>query len=202
MNEQFLTEMQEVAGVDFRAAVPPGTELGRQEIEPGGTAVWRKPHSLIRAGQRELPERVWLYDLTGAATPSFVPPTIAQKRITDYPGRYTLKEPQGMGEATPIDETCEICARRRRQESGAGPKKFYSHSDLIGHYRAFHTLEWEAIEQDRRERERREDQSQMRALIASIAAMVRPAPDIPAPVREQIEGLQEKPMRVRRKDDE
>lgn len=189
MANQFIEEMSEVAGVDFRADVPPGTELGREEIAPGAQAVFHKSRSGVHAGGHPLPERVDLYDLH-THDHSKVPPTIAQKRMMTYPGRYTMKRPATWTDPTPIDDTCMLCTERRAQESGAGPKKFYSEWDLIQHYRLMHTLEWEAIESDRKDKERREEQSTMRTLVASIAAMVNKGVDVPQEIREQIADLE------------
>lgn len=193
MNEQFIQEMSEVAGVDFRANVPAGTQLGEQEIEPGANVKWTKPSSMMRVGKTALPERIALYDLM-THDRSMVPPTIAQKRMATYPGRFTLKEPADWhaGDPEVIDETCEICIRQPEFLDGSLDRPaFTSWSQLRQHYQLFHTNEWVALEDDRRERERREEQGQMRALIASIASMVSGGVNVPPEVRAQVEQLQD-----------
>ena len=170
MSEQFLREMSQLAGEpDFRANVPPGTPLGETEIEPGAVAKWNKPASMMRVGNRTLPQRIALYDLRRHDI-SMVPPTIAQKRIGDYPGRFTTIEPSDWHDSDPIpiDETCEICAADPERTQ---PPRYYSGAQLRLHYQLVHTMEWQGIEADKRDEERREDSAQMRRLIASIATM-------------------------------
>ena len=169
MNEQFLRELGQVAGVepDFRANVPAGTPLGADQIEPGASVNYTKRKSMMNVGGKELPDRVELYDIARHDV-SLVPPTIAQKRMTTNPGRFTMVKPADWHDRDPkpIDETCEVCDRDPERVERA---KFYSHSELVLHYQLVHTLEWQGIEADRREQERRDDSRQMRELIASIA---------------------------------
>ena len=183
-SEQFLKEIAQVSGVepDFRANVPPGTPLGSTEIEPGATVNYTKASQLVRMGQHKLPERLALYDLVRHDV-SMVPPTIAQKRLSDYPGRYTMVKPAGWHDSdpVPIDETCEICDADPERTERA---KFFSNSQLTLHYQLVHTMEWQGIESDRRDAERREDNAQMRRLIASIAGMN--GGQVPAEVADEV----------------
>ncbi len=201
----FLEELAEIyAEPDFRANVPAGTEIGHQSPEPGAEMTWKKSASKMRIGNRVLPERIPLYNLWNHDL-SMVPPTIANKRMSEHPGQYSMRKPANWDATArqPIDETCEICARRRIQETGPGtpPKPFFDRAELRNHMRYMHTNEWEAIEQTRRDDERRGDQSRMETLIASIAAMVRPGVQLPPEVEAQIQGLQQddpEPKRSRR----
>ena len=198
MTESFLEEMSELTETskvelpDFRKQAAPGEIIQQGNVTEGMDVNWRKPASKMRMGNVELPERVDLYDRQRHDV-SKVAPTIAQRRMADYPGRFTLRKPSDWTEPQAIESTCEICRIRREQDSpGSGPKKFYSQFDLIGHYRSFHEREWEALESDRRDTERREEQGQMRQLIATIAGMIQPgqAARLPVAIREQITQLQ------------
>lgn len=202
---QYLEELSQKQGVDYRANVPEGTVLGEQQIEPGATAVFKKNKSLLRAGNQALPEREALYDLTRHDV-SMVPATIAQARMAKYPGRFTTIKPANWHDAdpVPIDDTCVICEsdpERIANPDAEKRPKFYSASDLSRHYQLLHSGEWEDIRRDREEAERRADQSMMRGLIASVVGLMNQGKELPVEVREQIEALQdadEKPVRRKR----
>ncbi len=195
-NPTFLEQLGEEYGTDpdFRADVPVGTEIGHKPLGPGADASWKKSSSKMRVGNKELPDRIPLYD-NWTHDRSMVPPTIANKRMSEHPGRFFIRKPAGWDERNPvpIDDTCQICARVRIQESGPGtpPKPFYDREQLRMHMRYMHQNEWDAIEQNRRDDERREDQNRMERLVASIAAMVNPGIKLPSEVAEQITGLQQ-----------
>lgn len=202
MTNQFLEEIAQ--GPNWRANVPEGTPIGEQEIEPGANVGWKKPKSMMRIGDQALPDRMPLYDLNRRDM-SMVPPTIANARMAKYPGRFTTVRPKDWDKnrPQPIDDTCVICLKRREEETpGAGPKPFFSESDLILHYQYMHTNEWAAMERNREIAERREEQGQMRALIGSLVGLIRPdaLSSLPAEVRDQMERLSEaeKPRRGRK----
>ena len=192
--EQFIQEMSEVAGIDFRAQVPEGTVLGSQTIDntPGASLVNKKQSSLMRVGATALPDRVKMYDLRRHDV-SNVPPTIANARMSRYPGRFTLREPANWHDSDPkvIDETCEVCVRDPERPEGAERPKFTSFDQLQEHYEFFHEFTWRRMERDRLEAERREDKGTLQALIGTLIKVMRPDADLPDAVREQIERLQE-----------
>lgn len=213
MTNQYLEELSRQQGVDYRANVPEGTVLGEEEIEPGAKTVFRKAKSMMRAGNTPLPERQALYDLRRHDV-SMVPPTIAQKRMSQYPGRFTTIRP-GDWDANapePIEDTCEICLNdperieeQMRLYGEVERPKYYSMAQLRRHYQLSHEMEWGDIEADRRDKERREEAGRMERLVLSLISVLAPnkVNDLPDAVREQIEHLQdsdeEKPLRVRRK---
>ena len=153
---------------------------------------WYKPNNAVRMGKNPLPERVALYD-TFRYDRSMVPPTIARARMMGRPGRYTMVKPADWDSKAPqpIDETCEVCNRSRRNEGNFETKKFYLHSDLITHYQLMHTLEWEAMRQDREEKARREDSNKMTSLIGALVASLNPSvfEKLPAEVKGQLQEL-------------
>lgn len=218
MTNQYLEELSQRQGVDYRANVPAGTVLGEEQIEPGAKTVYRKSKSLVRAGEQPLPEREPLYDLLRRDV-SQVPPTIAQKRMRQHPGRFTTIKPADWDDnrPQPIEETCEICLNdperideHMRLYGEVERPKYYSMTQLRRHYQLSHEIEWSDIEADRRDKERRDDAGRMERLIVSLVSVLAPsaADKLPPEVRSQIEELQsmdeeEKPVRVpRRKADE
>lgn len=194
-SEQFIQEMAELQGVDavdFRAEVPEGTFLGKQDIEPGATANYFKPSSKMRMGNVALPDRVPLYDVRRHDI-SMVPPTIANRRITEYPGRFTMRKPANWHDSdpTPIEETCEVCLRDPERDPNAERPKFFFWDQLQEHYQLFHEFSWQRREREKAEQDRRDDRSEMRALIASLISVVRPDVKLPTAVQEQIDRIQQ-----------
>ncbi len=172
--EQFVTEMSEVTGHDLRGTdVPVGAVVHEQQLDgtPGATATWTKKASKVRMGEVTLPDRVALYNVATYDI-SMVPPTIAQKRMSEHPGRYTMRKPANWDERAPqpIDETCEVCRKRRAQE-GNGPKPFFDELDLEAHYENYHPREWSRIVRERERLERQSEQSTTNKLLASISGM-------------------------------
>ena len=202
MSNQYLEELSQSQGIDFRAQVPEGTALGTEEIEPGASVKFQKQRSMMRVGKQALPERQPIYDMLRHDV-SMVPPTIAQKRMATYPGRFTTIKPAGWddNQPEPIEDTCEICytdpERIQEHMSRWGEverPKFYRESDLRRHYQLSHSMEWEDIESDRRDRERRGEADSMRTLVASLAALVAADRELPPEIAEQ---LADKPRRKR-----
>jgi hypothetical protein len=193
VSEQFVTELSEVSGVDFRGTdVPVGEVIHEQKLDgnPGASATWRKSPSKVRMGEVPLPDRVALYNVV-TYDRSMVPPTIAQKRMSEHPGRYTMRKPADWDDRAPkpIDETCEVCRKRRALE-GNGPKPFYDELDLEGHYEFFHPREWARIQRERERLERQGEQSTTNKLIASIASLFQQGrgAELPAEVSEAMTG--------------
>lgn len=131
----------EVAGMLEEMASRPseGDELG----DIGGIKVKAsKMRSMVRYGDRELPARTRVYDKFGM--PSDVPTAqlaaFLSKPRADSPGEraFFSKPPQGVAR-TPIDETCEWCAKR----AGRNVKVFYDLDDYETHCEMFHPREWE-----------------------------------------------------------
>src|SRR5678815_102312 len=105
MTSQFLEEMSDISGADLRGAdVAPGGVITEQNVE-GAPTKYFKVKSKVRVVNTELAERVELYDLNRHDI-SRVPPTIASKRMSDYPGRFTMKRPANWEEGydTPIED--------------------------------------------------------------------------------------------------
>lgn len=162
---EYLVALEEIArsqAADFRANVPAGTALGSEEIEPGARVNFRKSNSMMRAGDRALPDRVPLYDRQREDV-SMVPPTIATKRIMRDPGRFTMT-PQHFESRQPIAETCDVCLINR----GNVPRPFYSEYDLETHYQILHPREWSLKERRREEAFRSEDRDRMYELMQMI----------------------------------
>ena len=182
MSDQYLEELSQKQGVDYRANVPAGTVLGEEQIEPGAAMKHTKSGSMLRAGDKALPEREPLYDLLRHDR-SMVPATIVRARMARHPGRFTTIEPPDWHDSdpVPIEDTCDICLsdieRTQEQMDRFGSverPRFYSESQLRTHYRLLHEQSWEDREADRRDRERREEQAQMRDLISTLAGALKP----------------------------
>ncbi len=172
--EQFVTELSEVTGADFRGTdVPVGEVVHEQTLDgnPGATATWTKKPGKVRMGDVTLPDRVKLYNVVSYDI-SLVPPTIAQKRMSEYPGRYTMRKPADWDARAPqpIDETCEVC-RKRRAAEGNGPKPFFDEMDLEAHYENYHPREWRRIQREQERLERQGEQSTTNKLLAAITGM-------------------------------
>lgn len=200
MTNQYLEELSKKQGVDFRAPVPEGTELGREQIEPGAEVVHHKNKSMVHAAGKPLPEREALYDLL-RHDKSMVPPTIAQARMARHPGRFTTIEPPGWhdNDPEPIEETCEICFNdperideQMRLYGSVERPKFQSMAQLRRHYQLSHEMEWNDIEADRRDKERRDEAGRMERLVFSLVSALAPsaADKLSPEVREQITELQ------------
>ena len=172
---------------NFRANVPEGTLVGSTEVE-GGQFNWRKPNSLVRIGNKSLPERMQVYD-TRTGQPSMIPTGAAtyhlNKRRPDGTRVFSRNLPEGVVEPQPIADTCKICYVKR----GNLHRNFYTEYDLIAHYQAFHTLEWTAMERERDMQERRDSSSRMERLILSLLGRDQKL-DLPADVANQISDLQ------------
>lgn len=174
VQEQFIAEMSELQGVDFRGeGLPAGAVVYEQKLDntPGANATWKKAPSKVRMGDQPLPERVPLYNVRTHDL-SMVPPTIASKRMSEHPGVYTMRKPAGWDEqvAKPIDETCVVCAKERAKYGG-GPKRFYDELDLEGHYESFHPREFRRIQREKDRLERREEQGTTNKLIEAISIL-------------------------------
>ena len=190
--EQFITELSEVQGVDFRGdGLAPGAVVYEQTLDntPGASATWKKAPSKVRMGGVPLPDRVSLYNRQTHDI-SMVPPTIAQKRMSEHPGVYTMRKPDNWDEIAPkpIDESCVVCTKERKKY-GAPPKRFYDEMDLEAHYQNFHPREWGRIERERDRMERQAEQGQTNKLIAAIAAIFQQGRggEVPQEIREAVE---------------
>lgn len=180
--EAYLSTLEEIAALgqepDYRANVPAGTLLGETPIEgsDGGSVRYRKRQSMVRAGTRILPERMMLWNKV-TQRGSLVPPTIATKRMMqgtrDFPpSAFTVRDPH-FPPRLPIDEHCAICDAKRAQ-IGAPPRDFFDLYQLEAHKQLLHPREW-ATEQRQEEQQRRiEDRTEMRELITTIVAAMRP----------------------------
>lgn len=119
-----------------------------------------KPNSMVRMGDKALPERIAVYDERGNR--SMIPTAAARYHLTKKnpeTGRraFYLTVPEGVTEPQPIPETCEICTEAR----GGRPRPFYRKRDLMAHKQYYHPLE---TAEDRRE----EDLANRRAEIEAI----------------------------------
>lgn len=188
--EAEIGQFLDTQGIDYRANVPEGTLLGEVEHE-GGLFRFEKRDSLVRAGARKLPERTAVYDTRSGAMSMVATGQLRYqlaKTRQDGSRVYSLTMPQGIVPPMPIEDTCKICYVNR----GNRHRNFYSEYDLLNHYQAFHTNEWNAMERDRDIKERREQGDRLERLILGLSTALNPgiASQLPADVREQIEGLQ------------
>lgn len=160
--------------VDFRAAVPAGTELGRTELDKGGEAVWRKGASGQRIGNKELPDRVPLWNrITGDK--SMVPPTIALSRVSQRPEQFTTRDP-GIQGPEPIAESCDVCNMARQKVGNMTPRPFYSEYDLEAHYQILHPREYATREKKRLELVEAKRDERMERLIEMALSARAPLP--------------------------
>ena len=129
----------------------------------GFTARHRRNRSMVRLGDRELPERVKVWDRYGR--PSLVPTVAIHYHLNkkDRNGNrvFFARLPEGIEEPVPIDETCEICLPKGIH------KRFFNEYDLDGHYEYYHPREWRIIQRKRD----REEGLDPRAIVAAIAMM-------------------------------
>ncbi len=121
--------------------------------------------SMVRLGNKELPERWPVYDENGIK--SMVPTAALQYHLTKRRAgtnrrAFYLQVPAGVVAPTPINETCPICTKERLGVA----KPFYDEMDLLRHMRNLHPLEQEFYEK-RAEKEERGNFN----LLGTIATM-------------------------------
>jgi hypothetical protein len=180
--EAYIAALEEIAamgqeGPDFRANVPAGTVLGEEGISGSdGRVQYRKRQSLLRAGQRQLPERVMLWNkMTGRG--SMVPPTLATKRVMQgtkqFPASaFTLRDP-GFPKPEPIEEHCWVCDKKR-EIAGNPPRDFFDVIQYEAHMELMHPREWSTHLRQAQQRERLEDREAQRDFIMEIVRAMRP----------------------------
>lgn len=182
---------------DWRADVPSGTTLAREEIQPGAVIEHFKNRSMVKFRGQELPERTKVYD-TRSGVSSMVPTAALRqqlaKRRRDGSRVYSLKFPEGVVMPTPIKDTCRICAERRRLEGNDPHRNFYSEDQLLNHMLSFHANEWAAMERQREIDARREDANRLERLMITMMTAMNPgaAANLPEDVKAQIADLQKK----------
>ena len=204
--EQQIAVMEELAamGPDYRANVPAGTPLGTENFGDGGRVDYSKRPSLVRSGGMPMPERVPIWNVHNGSK-SIVPPTIAQKRLTQgtkrFPGfgNFTLRDP-GLAQRVPIEETCEVCDKRRA-EVGNPPRRFFDILQYEAHMQLLHPRWWDSYLRREAQSERLQDRESMRELIREIVSALRPGSlgdEDTSEIEEQIAGEAEKAIRRRR----
>lgn len=161
-------------------SIPEGTVLG-ESIGPAGEQVkWKKPSSMVKAGNTSLPERFEAYDRDGNV--SSLPTAqmsrmLSKTRADDQSVRAFHTHTRGMTRETcricpdpktPIAQTCEFCKERA---NGRVVKVFYKESDLLAHERYYHPLESESRDSAIERAERRADREAQQKVADAMVAL-------------------------------
>ena len=195
VTEQSATELQQeqadvlgemLAQADIAASyrdqsIPEGALLGEADI-PGQQVRWKKPKSMVHAGNVPLPERFVAYDRDGVA--SMLPTAqmgrmLSKPRADDPSTRAFHTHSGGITQATCricpeapayIEQSCEFCLERTH---GAVHKKFRNETDAYRHKASFHPDELANLERMTERAERQAEIATNRALAEAMMAMAR-----------------------------
>src|SRR3990167_531978 len=131
----------------------------------------KKPRSLVRLGDKDLPERIPVYNRRDPSDVSMVPTALLGqmlgKRDRDGQAVFVMERPAGPL-PTYIDETCDICLRRGVR------KRFAAIVDMELHMEYMHEREWAIRLRERDRRERQEDRNVLLGLLKERAALPDP----------------------------
>jgi len=130
--------------------------------EPEERAGTSGSSGLIKYNGKEMPERMPAFRrLTG--TQVFLPTVQLAyhmaKRHSDGSKVFVRTQAECLTQPEPIDESCEVCARREIK------KRFFNTYDLEAHMDVFHPREWGIQQRDLDRRERQEERVILRALV-------------------------------------
>src|SRR3990167_1620961 len=114
----------------------------------------KRPRSLVRMGDKDLPERIPVYNRRDPSDVSMVPTALLGQMLgkRDREGQpvFVMERPDGPM-PTYIEETCDICLRRGVR------KRFAAIVDMELHYEYMHEREWAIRLRERDRQERQED---------------------------------------------
>ncbi len=176
-----MLEKADVAAAYRDSSIPEGTLIAEGEIQ-GQQVKWKKPKSMVRAGNTPLPERFEAYDRDGVL--SLLPTAqmsrmLSKPRADDPNTRAFHTHSRGMTRETCkvcpeaptyIAQTCEFCLERTH---GAVRKHFTKESDAYRHSQTFHPEELAALERATERAERQAELDTNRQLAAAMMEMAK-----------------------------